>query len=265
MMGNLIVTTGTKSAPENIEIAERMARRLDVSYIARGRDSMASMKQKYKTAYILVVRHGDLFLETPSGEFFFHPNMAHVRIKNLRQGKKDRFIEAAGIKMGMTVLDCTLGLGSDAIVASYVTGETGAVRGLEVSPVIAAVVAFGLKRMTTPNNVALAAMRRIQVITADYKDFLRRQPDKSVDVIYFDPMFRRPLLDSVSLNPLRSLADNRPLSEDAVREARRVARCRIVMKEARDSQEFSRLGFSVYEGGRYSRVGYGVVDLSSGK
>ena len=76
-----------------------------------------------------------------------------------------------------------------------------------------------------------AALRRIKVVNADYLDFLKRQPDKSFDSIYFDPMFRYPLTDSKNINPLRSVADHRPLSEEAVAEARRVARHRVVMKE----------------------------------
>ena len=261
-MADLIVTTGAKMEAANVRLAKEAAQRLSARYVERGRASLPSLRRKYHALHILIVRHGELFLAMPEGEFFFHPNMAHVRVKNLRQGKPDHFVEAAGLRAGMTVLDCTLGLGADAIVASYVTGRKGNVRALESCPLIAAIVSFGLARPREMDYMA-EAMQRIQVIAEDYRDFLRHQPDKSVDVIYFDPMFRQPLWDSVALRPLRTLADGRPLETAALREACRVARQRVVLKEAHNSGEFARLGFSSYAGGKYSRVRYGIMEVSS--
>lgn len=40
-------------------------------------------------------------------------------------------LRAAGLSEGDTFLDCTLGLGSDAIIASMAVGETGSVIGIE--------------------------------------------------------------------------------------------------------------------------------------
>jgi hypothetical protein len=85
-------------------------------------------------------------------------------------------------------------------------------------------------------------------------------PDRSVDIVYFDPMFRRPVLSSSALRPLRSQAEERPLSEAAVREAVRVARRRVVLKDHRDSGEFERLGF-VRRRVSSSKVAYGVIDI----
>ena len=62
------------------------------------------------------------------------------------------------------------------------------------------------------------------------------------------------------MNALRILADMRALTDETITEARRVARCRVVMKERRESTEFARLGFAVIAGGRYSRVAYGVME-----
>lgn len=106
-----------------------------------------------------------------------------------------------------------------------------------------------------------SAIKRVQVINADYNDYLKKLPDKSVDVVYFDPMFRHPLMDSHNINPLRGVADHRPLSIAALQEAHRVARYRIVMKENSRSREFARLGFKEIAGGKYSKVHYGVMRL----
>uniref|UniRef100_UPI0025D0B145 class I SAM-dependent methyltransferase n=1 Tax=Selenomonas sp. F0473 TaxID=999423 RepID=UPI0025D0B145 len=104
-----------------------------------------------------------------------------------------------------------------------------------------------------------AAMRRIAVHAADALTYLREQPDGSFDVVYFDPMFRRPLHESAGMNALRASADMRALTPETVAAACRVARRRVVMKERRGSGEFERLGFSEVVGGRYSRVAYGVM------
>ena len=90
---------------------------------------------------------------------------------------------------------------------------------------------------------------------------LAGQEDSSFDSVYFDPMFRYPLMDSENLSPLRSLADSRALTEETVAEACRVARKRVVMKENARSLEFERLGFKTIMGGKYSKVHYGVMML----
>ena len=163
-----------------------------------------------------------------------------------------------GLQPGMQVLDCTLGLGADAIVASFAVGDGGSVTGLEASPLIAAVVGYGLAHFVAENYPIQEAMRRIQTVQTDYLAYLKAQPDASVDVVYFDPMFRHPLRESVQLAPLRTSADHRPVSLGAMEEAKRVARQRVVLKENSRSLEFARLGFAKIAGGKYSHVHYGI-------
>ncbi|MGZ4112572.1 MAG: class I SAM-dependent methyltransferase, partial [Tumebacillaceae bacterium] len=89
---------------------------------------------------------------------------------------------------------------------------------------------------------------------------LRAQPDRSVDVIYFDPMFRRTVQKSDAIEPLRLLGDDSPLSLEAVEEAKRVARRCIVLKERWYSQEFERLGFRLPRKSSGS-TNYGVIEI----
>jgi 16S rRNA (guanine1516-N2)-methyltransferase len=56
------------------------------------------------------------------------------------------------------------------------------------------------------------------------------------------------------------LADPRPVSEETVREAKRVARRTIILKEHRDSKEFERLGFSEVHRST-TKLAYGVIRL----
>ena len=257
-----IVTTDRKCHKESLELAAEMAAKLGLQQVPRQKESVAELMERYQADAVLVALQKELRLHTEAGELFFHPNMSQLRLKNLRLGEKDHMTEAMGLQEGMSVLDCTLGFGADAIVASFGVGESGSVTGLEVSPLIAAVTGYGLQHFLPGNYPLYAAMRRIKVVNEDYLDYLRQQPDNSVDVVYFDPMFRKPLTASSSISPLRGVADHRPLSEDAVAEACRVARLRVVMKEASGSGEFARLGFHRLVGGKYSKVHYGVIDLN---
>lgn len=261
MLLNGIVTTGHKFNDKNIQLARQTAVHMQIPYVPRGSDSIESLRQRYQAAFVLVAKKGLLMLETPGGELFFHPNMAHLRVKNLRLGKIDHMVEAMGLKAGMSVLDCTLGFGADAIVSSFAVGMSGQVTGLEVSPWIAAVIGHGLRHFVAENYPIQEAMRHIQVRQQDYLTYLCQAADSSVDIVYFDPMFRHPLRTSANLEPLRCAADHHPVPVQAVQEAMRVARHRVVLKENSRSLEFSRLGFNRIYGGRYSSIHYGVIDV----
>lgn len=255
-----IATTGYKSRPADCLLAQQTAEKLGIPYVRRGHISYEDLRAQYDATFLLVVKKGGLRLETSDGELFFHPNMAHVRVRELGRGQKDHMAEAMGIREGDAVLDCTLGLGADAIVASFIAGERGKVTALEKSPLIYEIVRHGLSHFLAGNYDLHAAMRRIEAKQANYEEFLCRLPDDSYDVVYFDPMFRHPLKDSVQLAPLRLLAEPAPVSLAAVAEARRVARRRVVLKENSRSLEFARLGFSRIVGGKYSPVHYGVLN-----
>ncbi|WP_455143494.1 class I SAM-dependent methyltransferase [Selenomonas noxia] len=261
---NAIVTTvrrGRRYTEANRVLAARTAEMLGIPNVPRGNASLEELRTQYGADAVLVARRGLLTLVTAEGELFFHPGMAHLRIKNLLRGHGDHLVAALSLAEGMRVLDCTLGTGADAIVESFAVGATGTVTALESNPLIAAVIGGGLARATGDNYEMHAAMRRITVHCTDALDYLRVQPEGSYDAVYFDPMFRRPLHESAGMNALRSLADMRALTDETVAEARRVARQRVVMKERRESGEFARLGFSEIMGGKYSRIAYGVIKI----
>ena len=258
---NLIVTTAhNPSAQMKIDAAE-LARKLDVPLKIRGNSSLDAIRQEYTVETLLVVTKRGPVASTPGGEYFFHLHLAELRIKNLISGKPDHMISAMGLAPGQTLLDCTLGLATDAIVASFVAGDTGKVFGLEAAAVITVITGLGLQRFVSDKNEITAALRRIQVKHADFNQYLPTLPAQSFDIVFFDPMFRAPLASSSSLKPLRFLADPRPLDRLAILEACRVAKKRVVMKESSGSPEFARLGFSELYGGKYSSVQYGVIAM----
>ncbi|MDR2736472.1 MAG: protein-glutamate O-methyltransferase, partial [Gracilibacteraceae bacterium] len=84
----------------------------------------------------------------------------------------------------------------------------------------------------------------------------------SLDLVYFDPMFRNTREQSASLRPLKPWICQDPLNVASVQEACRTAR-RVVLKERNGSPEFARLGFRVLDGGRYSSVAFGALEKES--
>ncbi len=257
-MKDFIITTSQSLTPDLENTALKLSEELNVPYINRNKKSLTQITNN---PFVLVVTRQKLILKTPSGDFFFHPNMAQLRIKNLREGKKDFMVEAAALKKGDSFIDCTLGLGSDALVASYVTGREGEVVGIESIPVIALLTEMGFLQYPWPNERMRITAKHIKVMRMNHLEFLRTLPDRSFDVVYFDPMFRIPISTSKGISPLREICDANPMNFEAIIEAKRIARKRVVLKETRYSPEFERLGFDHFIGGTYSDFGYGYISI----
>lgn len=257
---NYIVTTTRKPQNVQIDMAKNLSLRVGAEYVPRGNSSINKLLKNKGAFGALVVAKKELYFTTSREKFFFHPSIAKVRIKALKAGKTDQMIKAMDLKRGNRVLDCTLGLGADAIVASYVTGPEGLVVGLEVVPVVYEVVKHGMSTYQGGGRSVEEAVRRIKILNREYSKYLQELPAESFDVIYFDPMFRVPRKKSAAIMPLRILADPSPLSKKAVEEAVRVAKKRVVMKERRKNYEFARLGFNKVVGGKNSPVTYGIIE-----
>lgn len=182
--------------------------------------------------------------------------MAVLRVQRLKKHESDHFSAALALKPGMRVLDCTMGLASDAVVASFITGLTGTVCAVEASPLLHFVVSEGLQNYQAEDVDLNNAMRRIETVYAEADEYLYTLPADSFDVVYFDPMFRIPINASSNMEPLRPISCEKPLTEATVNAALRVAPC-VVVKE-RGQKLLEALGCTEILGGRYSRVKYGI-------
>lgn len=258
-MITFVVTTALSAGDAERERARRLSDELGVPVVARANRSLQAIANAYGTDGVLVVSRRRTSLFVSGREFFFHPGMAILRIKALVAGKTDQMVKAMDLRPGDRVLDCTLGLGSDAIVAAHVVGDEGAVVGLEMVRPVAVLVRQGMEALQRSDDHWLAAAAgRVRVVEADHRTYLPQLPDKSFDVVYFDPMFRRGVAASSDMLPLRVLADRSPVDRETVAEAARVASKRVVVKERRLSTEFDRLGLTEIVGGRYAAVAYGI-------
>lgn len=242
----MIVTTGLDPSTSTREHAKSLAEQFNLPLIERKDASLASLRRKYQTNNILVVSSKGARIEQPEGQsFFFHPNTAAFRIKRLERGDTDTMLSACQIQPGDSVLDATLGLGADAIVFAYAVGPTGQVVGLESERIIALLVQDGFKHWEGSEPLQ-QAMRRIQVVAADHLDYMTRLPDRSFDVVYFDPMFERTVEESTGISGLREFANHAPLMEQGIEQALRVARRRVVLKEGKAGRLFERYDFRPY-------------------
>ncbi|MZP28586.1 class I SAM-dependent methyltransferase [Heliobacterium undosum] len=255
----LLVTTVHKSTPVLEERARALAAELGADFVPREGKSAERLTREAGDNGLLIVEKNNLTLYQGEETFFFHPNMAVLRIQALKKGQRDPLVHALDIRSGDRILDCTLGLGADALVAAFAAGDEGAVTGIEHNRLIALIVREGLQHFRHRRSDDLhRAMARIRVLQGDHRALLKGFSNGSFDSVYFDPMFRQALRASNGIGGLRQLADPRPIEADVIAEARRVARRRVVMKERRDSPEWERLAPEHVECGKYAPVAYGI-------
>lgn len=240
------VTTRHKPDKDLLDIVKAWCQRIDGKYVERKSDSIQTLMDKYEMDRLLVLSEDQhrLYIRGNKQPYFFHPGMSVLRIKGILKGDNDVMVQIAELREGDAFLDCTLGLASDAITAAYIVGEKGRVVGVESERVIAELTKDGLSRWHQEDIPHFnEALRRIEVVCADHLDYLRQLPSNSFDVVYFDPMFRKPVTSSVGITPLRDFANAHALKEETITEALRVCRRKVMMKERSESPEFERLGF----------------------
>jgi 16S rRNA (guanine1516-N2)-methyltransferase len=258
----MFVTTSYHPTPAELELAGSLAARLSCRYVERRQSSLTRLQQTYGEQDMVVVTTKNLrYFPAGSEEpFFFHPSSAQVRVKRLLNGVPDGLLTAAGVQAGDQVLDCTAGLGSEAILFSFVVGSEGSVTALESEKPVALLVQEGLRTYRSGLGVLDEAMRRVKLVHADHLQYLKELESGSMDVVYFDPMFRQTIEETHAIAPLKAVANHNALDPEAVREACRVARKRVLLKEHKESGEFNRLGFRMLLRPN-TKIAYGVIDV----
>jgi len=230
----LAVTTASRFHAGRTAHARTLALEMNAPFIPRRDETLAEVADSAHVSRLLVVEHAGLRLfDLPTGlAYAHHANLLPIRAASLGRGEPDLFVQAAQIVPGDAVLDCTLGFGTEATLASLLAGPSGSVVALESAPALAVVTRAGMQNPARSLSQDLAdAMRRVQVLAADSALFLRGCPDGSFDVVCFDPFFGERLPGSEqSVSPLALFGDTRPLLFAALTEARRAARKRVVLK-----------------------------------
>lgn len=256
----MIVTTAGRTNEEMTTYAKEVAEELQCSFVVRNDISISNLHKQFEQD-VLVVGKNRLAIYPKGTEesFFFHPNSAMFRVKRLMRGEHDPFVQAAKLEKGMTVLDCTLGMASDSIVASYIVGKEGSVTGLEGNRYMAYIMNKGLKQWCAGIPEIDEAMRRIRVKETEHFDFLKNCEDDSYDVVYLDPMFEETIIESDGIRGLKHFALYNNITDETIDEAKRVARKCVVLKDHFRSSRFEKHNFHVCKR-KSAKFHFGVIE-----
>ncbi len=258
----VVVTTALRPSPEDEREAREAAARHALPFAPRGNGPLEATLAEAGAEGALVLSSTAAVLAAGGASRRWSAGMGLLRMRRTlaRLGgrpvsptDRDPFLEAAGVRPGDAVLDATLGLGADALVAAAACGPDGRVVALEGSPVLAAWVAEGLKRLD------VEPARRIEVRAVEHLAALTALPSRSFDVVAFDPMFRHARPQPGGFDLVRALADARQLAAEAVAEARRVARRWVVVKDGAPGWDLSRLGLTPLPSARGAHRYYGRI------
>ena len=163
----MFVTTVEKTNESLNQKAFIIAEQLGIPYIVRRKKTIKQLLGLYQQPCLVIGKEKiELYDLQGSGPLFFHPNMAAIRIKRIEKGEEDPFIRATGLSEGMSILDCTLGMGADALVASYVIGHSGNITALEVNPYIYFVIKNGLQSYRFKHEQIADAAKRCLLYTS---------------------------------------------------------------------------------------------------
>ncbi|HEY6737462.1 MAG TPA: class I SAM-dependent methyltransferase [Actinopolymorphaceae bacterium] len=230
------VTTSRGITAARRAYARARAERWGATYVEREELTLEEVLDGFDA--ILVFERARVRLVDRLSDLAFHPGMAYRRIQRLSGGGTDPLIDAGRIARGQRVLDATLGLGQDALVAAAAVGRTGAVTGLEASRVLAAFVGEGLPTCALPPGTDPDIADVIRVHHTEAIEWLTGT-DERFDVALLDPMFSRPKPAEPSFGVLRRYALPTPLSDDLVAAA--LARATTVVAKLADSSALTSL------------------------
>lgn len=239
--------------------ARTIAENLALKFYPRAETPLELLLEQNNLTALLVIGAGEQYIYSPGGNLFFHPSMASLRIKNLQKGATDNLVTAMELHPSMSVLDCTLGLASDALVIASLLNDTGKIIGLEANPLIHFIISNGLKTYSQQDWQTFCA--KISCYNIHAAEYLSTVAKKSFDIVYFDPMFAIPITKSCNMEPLRLLACYDQINPELLRLAKNVARKKVVIKEHRHGKLCATLGIEKIVGGKYSKVKYGVINL----
>lgn len=243
--------------------AEQLADMLQIPIVLRDNKGIGKLIAQYELDVLLVEENDALSAHWADGQVLeFHPGMSVPRIKQMKAGEQELLTQVMALSLGDHVLDCTMGMASDAITISYFLGDNGSVTALESSPVIYAVTAYGLKHWNwhQESKTMHSAMERVVPQYGKYETYLQGLLKDTVpqyDVIYFDPMFERPIMESSGIAPLRKEADYTALTQEILALAQTLCRKRVVVKHREGT--LNHIQFDEIAGGKYSTIAYGIL------
>ena len=259
----MTVTTSSRVNDKLEEKAISVAERYGLQYVPRQNRSLSYLLENIdQQIFVVNEARGLSYYESGKSEAFFHPNIAFLRIKNMERGERDSLVEVCGLGEGMSCLDATLGLASDALTLSYAVGSSGKCTGVEKSRSIYILVKEGLACYAELYPNLWETISRIDIHNGDNLEFMKTRADKSYDAVYFDFMFESPNAKSHGIQVIREHAADDRITERHIEEAVRVARKSVVVKcDFGGMERLVRCGFEVKKGNSRKSFYYVGYDL----
>ena len=174
----MIITTSQKASSAIKEETKELAKSLDLVYLNRQKRPISELL--LEDTPIAVVSKNQLTIHfNEEQEHRFHLSMAQLRILRLQRGDDDHLVNAIELlttesSNSISIVDCTLGLGSDSIIMSYAFPNAHII-GLEASYPIWLSTWFGLKHYTHEDMTVTNALRRIDARHDNFESFLQGQ------------------------------------------------------------------------------------------
>ncbi|RHW37610.1 hypothetical protein D1B33_08785 [Lysinibacillus yapensis] len=244
MRGVTVVTTAGRPDGLSMKLAQEACRELNIEFEPRKKRSVVKISELLNANVIVAGKNRyEYYPKGAAVPFFFHPNTAAFRLKRVARGEHDPLLEACNLEQGDSFLDCTLGMGSDTMLAAYRVGKNGKVVGLEDDPNVAFIVKKGMASYDTAELPLTSCMRQIKVVNCEAITFLKTQETGSFDVVYMDPMFEEIIEESNNFEALREAGSHHQLTKEWVTEALRVAKKRVVFKAHFRSELFENFRF----------------------
>jgi len=239
MIEPLGITTSLKASSEVRARAMECSTAWGLPFYDRRKDSIERIHGQADVLLLFAAK--GLYISSAHGQLRPHLSTAAVRLRHVAAGQSDPLIRAADLQAGDSVIDCTYGLGRDAVVAAHIIGPTGSLIGIEASAAL-----FYMAQENRPLAECDGAVdvepADITVVHADARDWLAQQPSQSVDIVLIDPMFANPKSSDASFGLLRSLASDIQLDQQWVERAQRVARRWVVVKSGNWFPWFDEIG-----------------------
>lgn len=224
---DLIITTTSTIRPNLVARAQAVAKSCGLPYIERHMNLGKLMKRHgVSMAYVVGPQEEHVVFEGRSLKM--HPGLFYLKRAMERAHPFIKAVAPEGFEPTGRIIDGTLGLANDAIHLASILEVP--IDGVEINPVIAALVEAGLSRIHAQRRRLQFACENIRIHRQDTLTYLQNQADKSADIVYVDPMFNLPKKAAPGFDILRRLACHRPLDGPLMNEARRVARHRVVVK-----------------------------------
>ena len=132
---------------------------------------------------------------------------------------------------GCTIVDATAGLGHDAFLLAY---HGWKVTAIERSPILAALLADGIERARQVPELDDRLRDRLELVVGDAREVLKTlTAERTVDVVYIDPMFppkKKSALVKKEMRVLRRVVGDDPDAGELLDVARSVTSRRVVVK-----------------------------------